>query len=125
MADRTKFAAQGFGGGGPGALGEFAADGSPLQPKTVISLGQNQRVLVGLPGGGGYGDPFARPAEAVLADVIAGYVSLEAAERDYGVVIRYLGTDDQLVRLEMDYAIDEAATARLRSDPRRVPSPVQ
>ena len=27
MIDRTKFAAQGFDGGGPGALGEFSADG--------------------------------------------------------------------------------------------------
>lgn len=119
MADRTKFAAQGFGGGGPGALGEFAADGARLQPKTVISLGQDQHVLVALPGGGGYGDPLVRPAEAVLADVVAGYVSLEAAERDYGVVIRYLGTDDQLVRLSKDYAVDEGATARLRSGPRQ------
>src|SRR5207342_2337553 len=35
MIDRTKFAAQGFAGGGPGAMGEFAADGRPLKPKTV------------------------------------------------------------------------------------------
>ncbi|MGH2617382.1 MAG: hydantoinase B/oxoprolinase family protein, partial [Thermomicrobiales bacterium] len=38
MADRTKFAAQGFAGGGPGALGALAADGVPLQPKTVVAL---------------------------------------------------------------------------------------
>jgi N-methylhydantoinase B len=41
-------------------------------------------------------------------------VSLESAERDYGVVIRYLGTWDQLVRLREHYAVDEETTARLR-----------
>ena len=39
-----------------------------------------------LPGGGGYGDPLARSRERVLADVRDGFVSAEAAERDYGVV---------------------------------------
>jgi N-methylhydantoinase B len=115
MADRTKFAAQGFAGGGPGALGALAADGVPLQPKTVVALAPGQQVLVALPGGAGFGDPFERPVEAVLADVVAGYVSLEGAERDYGVVVRYLGEPDQLVRLPDHYAVDEAATERLRN----------
>ena len=30
-------------------------------------------------GGGGYGDPKARPAEEVAADVLDGYLSVEAA----------------------------------------------
>jgi len=34
--------------------------------------------------------------------------------RDFGVVIRYLGTPEQLVRLSEHYAVDEEATARLR-----------
>ncbi len=55
------------------------------------------------PGGGGYGDPLARPPERVLADVREGLVSAEAAERDYGVV---LTADKQKV--------DEAATAEKR-----------
>jgi N-methylhydantoinase B len=115
MADRTKFPAQGVLGGGPGALGILAADEIPIQPKTVVSLAPGQRVLVALPGGGGYGDPFRRAIDAVLADVVNGYVSLEGAERDYGVVIRYTGTPEQLVRLPERYAVDEAATARLRT----------
>jgi N-methylhydantoinase B len=49
-----------------------------------------------------------------LADVVSGYVSMESAERDYGVVIRYLGTPDRLVRLPEHYTVDEEATARLR-----------
>ena len=35
-------------------------------------------------GGGGFWSPLERPAERVLADVRSGYVSLEAARRDYG-----------------------------------------
>ena len=38
-------------------------------------------------GGGGYGDPFERPAEQVAEDVRQGYVSIAAAARDYGVVV--------------------------------------
>lgn len=38
-------------------------------------------------GGGGHGDPFDRDPEAVREDVIDGFVSREAAELVYGVVI--------------------------------------
>ncbi len=38
-------------------------------------------------GGGGYGDPFQRPVEKVLKDVRNGFVSIERAKEDYGVVI--------------------------------------
>ncbi len=54
-------------------------------------------------GGGGYGDPFTRPAELVLRDVRDGYVSRAAAERDYGVEIDDGGE------------VDETATAARRS----------
>ena len=37
-------------------------------------------------GGGGYGSPLERDPEAVRADVMEGWVSREAAERDYGVI---------------------------------------
>jgi len=66
------------------------------------------------PGVGGYGYARTRPAEQVLADVINGYVSITAAERDYGVLVRYLRSADQLVRLPEHYAIDRGATERLR-----------
>ena len=36
-------------------------------------------------GGGGWGDPRERDRAAVLADVRNGYVSVEAAYRDYGL----------------------------------------
>ncbi|NYT67236.1 hydantoinase B/oxoprolinase family protein [Pusillimonas noertemannii] len=38
-------------------------------------------------GGGGYGDPRERPVEKVAFDVAEGYISPEAARRDYGVAI--------------------------------------
>jgi N-methylhydantoinase B len=37
--------------------------------------------------GGGYGDPLMRDPERVLADVRDGAVTVEAAQRDYGVVV--------------------------------------
>ena len=38
-------------------------------------------------GGGGYGNPLEREPEMVESDVMEGYVSLERAREDYGVVI--------------------------------------
>ena len=57
------------------------------------------------------------PIEAVLRDGLNGFVSLEAARADYGVVIRRLAPDDETVLLPEDFAVDEAATSALRSTP--------
>lgn len=113
--DRTRFAGQGLNGGQPGALGEFrvGADATP-QPKAMFSLAPGERVQLNPPGGGGYGNPYDRPAEQVLDDVVNGYVSITAAEREYGVVVHYLGRPEQLVRLPEHYAVDYPATTRLR-----------
>jgi N-methylhydantoinase B len=117
MVDRTRYAAQGLDGGQPGALGEVVlSDGTRPQPKALLTLAPGMRVQINLPGGGGYGGAHARPAEHVLADVVSGYVSIEAAEREYGVVVRYLGTAGQLVRLPEHYAIDWEATRALRGE---------
>ena len=115
MIDRTRFPAAGLKDGKPGALGEFLVNGaSRPRPKALITLAPGARVQLNLPGGGGYGNPFQRPVELVLNDVVNGYVSLEAAERAYGVVIRYLGSQDQLVRPPELYEIDEEATSARR-----------
>ena len=116
MIDRTRFPAAGLKDGKPGALGEFLVNGaSRPRPKALITLAPDARVQLNLPGGGGYGNPFQRPVELVLNDVVNGYVSLEAAERAYGVVIRYLGSQDQLVRPPELYVIDEEATSARRA----------
>ena len=49
-----------------------------------------------------------RPASAVLDDVLDEYVSVEGAERDYGVVLT--GSLEELTLV-----IDEAATERCRA----------
>jgi N-methylhydantoinase B len=61
------------------------------------------------PGGGGHGDPLTRDAERVLADVREGFVSAEAAARDYGVVVRREGAGAA-------WAIDQAATDKRRAE---------
>jgi N-methylhydantoinase B len=65
-------------------------------------------------GGGGFGDPLERDPADVREDVADGYVSLERARKDYGVVVREL--DAELA----EYDVDEQATAeerdRIRSE---------
>ena len=115
MVDRIHFPATGLHGGKEGAPGEFLLNGKAgHQPKALLTLAPDHRVQLNLPGGGGYGDPYRRSVELVLSDVVNGYISLEAAERDYGVVIRYNGSQEQLLRPPELYTIDEAATASLR-----------
>ena len=62
---------------------------------------------VNMNAGGGYGDPLERDPAAVLGDVLDGYVSIEGAREDYGVVI----IPDKLT-------IDPQATETLRRDRR-------
>ena len=117
MIDRTQFAAQGTAGGQAGALGELHDHaGQRLQPKTVIRFDPGARVHFNPPGGGGYGNPFERDPERVRDDVANEYVSIAAAERDYGVVLRYLGGADRLVRLPDHYVIDWPATEQIRRE---------
>lgn len=72
------------------------ASALPLEPGDVV------RIYTG--GGGGYGAPYERDVARVREDVLDGYVSREAAERDYGVVLRD------------DLTVDEQATAARRRE---------
>jgi N-methylhydantoinase B/oxoprolinase/acetone carboxylase alpha subunit len=103
--DRTRIAAEGYEGGMHGGKGAIVlSDGRALQDKSQILLGGDERFTLQLPGGGGFYDPFTRDAIAVLVVVLDGFVSLESAARDYGVVI-----DPATMR------VDAAATAERRS----------
>jgi N-methylhydantoinase B len=116
MIDRIQFPGQGLEGGRPGALGEMLIDGGARPAKSLTWLEPGASVELNLPGGGGYGSPLERPTARVLDDVVKGYVSVEAAAREYGVVVLYTGAEDQMVRLPRHYAVDEEATRALRSE---------
>jgi len=72
----------------------------PLSDGNKLKKGDILRLETG--GGGGRGHPFDRPAGEVLRDVQDGFVSVDAAARQYGVVIR-------------EGALDEAATVITRA----------
>jgi N-methylhydantoinase B len=104
--DRVLRPASGVDSGHDGAAGRFGlSDGTDLPSKSRVNLRPDDVVDVILPGGGGYGDPFEREPEAVLADVVDGYVSVEAARELYGVEVTYHGESGALVRLPEDYTV--------------------
>ena len=76
MFERTLFPAQGRQGGGQGAAGAVRLDdGTKLRPKGWQRTPPGRRLILDLPGGGGFGDPARRPAEARRQDRVRGYVT--------------------------------------------------
>lgn len=61
----------------------------PLSDGNTVYRGDVVRVETG--GGGGFGHPFDREPERVLADVLGRFVGVESADRDYGVVLTPCG----------------------------------
>ena len=74
----------------------------PLSDGNIVKRGDIVRVETG--GGGGWGHPFDREPDRVLADVRGGFVSRSSAAENYGVVL----TDD-------GRSIDRTATAAWRA----------
>ena len=122
MMDHVKSGALGLFGGATGGLSGVwvrrAAESELLtfpQAYGVVSpskfadvvVHDGDRVRIDSAGGAGYGDPSERDVELVLADVREGFVSAEAAAREYRVAIR-TGPDGTPV-------VDAAETARLRA----------
>jgi N-methylhydantoinase B len=106
--ERLRFPPYGVRGGKPGGnmrailnLGHTGEKELTKFDQLPVNAGDTLTFMMA--GGGGYGDPFEREPERVQSDVEAGFVTREAARRDYGVVI-----DD-------DGAVDEAATAKCRA----------
>jgi N-methylhydantoinase B len=88
LYERVRHAAPGLCGGQSGAPGRLSASGGvDLQPKLSRLVPPSTIVTLELPGGGGFGTPLARDPAAVLHDVREGYVSIDRARDDYGVVI--------------------------------------
>lgn len=94
VMDHGRFGPQGVFGGSDGVTNKVTVWRSdiPHTPEHLskeqnIPLSAGDRIRVRTPGGGGYGDPFARPAEAVLNDVKLGYYTLAQARDLFGVVL--------------------------------------
>ena len=104
--DKLRYPPPGVAGGTPGRLGTVFVNGEGMAPgESVLSMRRGDRIEMELPGGGGFGPAWRRDPRLVLADLELGFVSREAAERDYGVVPASDGA-----------SIDEAATARRRAE---------
>jgi N-methylhydantoinase B len=94
----------GFGvnGGREGAAGSLTIQGTEV-PRYGLRHLPPLDIEIESPGGGGWGHPFLRPPEQVLADVRNGIVSTAAARALYGVAIQ-----------ESPLRIDPAETTCLR-----------
>src|SRR5512136_2940211 len=78
---------EGLFGGKPGAKAQFLVNGVSGNPFGLTQLIPGDVVTIDAAGGGGYGSPLEREPERVERDVMEGYVSLEKAREDYGVII--------------------------------------
>ncbi len=107
----------GVAGGQPGSVNRvFLRQGGPAAYEvkhTAFYVGHKagEQIIVDFASGSGWGDPFDRPAERVLEDVLDEYVSVEGAARDYGVVI-----EGDLEALAL--TVNQAATESLREQMR-------
>jgi N-methylhydantoinase B len=105
---RQQFPPWGIEGGKPGApestFMKLPAE-TAFKPVSVVRhmVPAGTSAVVATAGGGGWGDPLQRDPELVRQDLVEGFVSMESAARDYGVVI-----DPQTLE------VDDAATADLR-----------
>ena len=104
MFDRVHNAPRGRNQGGDGATGNvLLKSGKTLRAKGTQAIPPDDRLILEMPGGAGYGAPFTRDPALVAMDVKNGIVSREAAERDYGVILDATG------------GVDEAATSSARA----------
>jgi N-methylhydantoinase B len=89
LGDRHISQPYGIFGGKPGARAETLlnpdGEAETLGSKDVTTLRQGDIVSFRLAGAGGYGPAFERDRKAIMRDIADGYVSAEAAARDYGV----------------------------------------
>ena len=107
LAERTKTSPWGLYGGKPGAKGEYyiiKRNGKriKLKSKCTVKIEKGDIFVVRTPGGGGYGNPLERNPELVHQDILEGLVSLEEAEKSYGVIIN-------TKTLEIDWKATEQA----------------
>lgn len=106
--NRSELAAWGVMGGRAAANSRFVRNpdsdqAEDLRNSDLVQCAPGDIIRLQGPAGGGYGDPFERPAERVLEDVRCGFVSRQRAREAYGVSVR------------ADMSLDQEATAALRA----------
>jgi N-methylhydantoinase B len=117
-----KYPMPGIAGGRPGAPNRLVLRANSDDPYVVqhtanwVPLEAGHHVVYDYGGGGGWGDPLERDPLAVLDDVLDEYVSVEGAERDYGVVLT--GSLEDLT-----LAVDDGATDACRRAQRAAVAP--
>ncbi len=85
MFDRCDNPARGRDGGKSGAAGSVGLDdGSRLSSKGKQRVPDGRRLVLNLPGGGGYGDPARRDRALIEQDLSRGYISRQQAADDFG-----------------------------------------
>jgi N-methylhydantoinase B len=87
QAGRYRIPPEGLFGGKSGSRAQFLVNGKPGNPYGLTRLDPGDLVIMDAAGGGGYGNPLERDSDMVETDVVEGYVSVERANEDYGVVI--------------------------------------
>jgi N-methylhydantoinase B len=113
-----KYPMPGIAGGRPGDPNRLVIRHGSADPYEVehtadwVPIQSGQRIMFDYGGGGGWGDPTDRDPQAVLDDVLDEYVSVEAARREYGVVLS--GSLEDL-SLEIDTAATEDLRAEMRA----------
>ncbi len=91
LSERQRFAPYGLFGGKSGVLARTVINPGPgervVHGKASVDFAYGDVISFQQSGAGGYGPPFEREPWRVLEDVLEGYVSIEMARREYGVVI--------------------------------------
>jgi N-methylhydantoinase B len=105
QAGRFRYPPEGIFDGGDGAKARFIKNGEPADPSGLTFAEPGDQVAFYSAGGGGFGNPMERNPEDVVQDIRNGYVSIEKAREDYGVIIEP-GT----------LTVDEAATVSCRTE---------
>ena len=98
--DRTVFSGWGIAGGKAGGLSRFIRnpgrdDAFDLRNTDIVTIDPGDIIHVTCGGAGGWGDPLQRDPEAVLRDVLCGWVSWDHAQQEYGVIISDRKLDEE------------------------------
>lgn len=80
LAERTKIAAPGLGGGAEGSLGDIQINGRSVDARISHILTRGDRLLVRTPGAGGFGSESERTAELRAADKLAGWGTARSSQ---------------------------------------------